>query len=118
MINYIIFLMQLAKITEGKMGVENYKIGRGVPTWRDGAAQSISFVVTEDCNLRCKYCYITHKSANNKMSFDVARNFIDYILSSKVHCGPAVILDFIGGEPFLEVDLIDQICDYFIIRTY
>ena len=100
------------------MGVENYKIGRGVPTWRDGAAQSISFVVTEDCNLRCKYCYITHKSTNNKMSFDVARNFIDYILSSKVHCGPAVILDFIGGEPFLEVDLIDQICDYFKIRTY
>ena len=52
------------------------------------------------------------------MSFDVARNFIDYILRSKVHCGPAVILDFIGGEPFLEVDLIDQICDYFKIRTY
>ncbi|HJC23204.1 MAG TPA: radical SAM peptide maturase, CXXX-repeat target family [Candidatus Eisenbergiella merdavium] len=97
---------------------ENYKIGRGVPTWRDGSAQSISFVVTEDCNLRCKYCYITHKSTNEKMSFDVARQFIDYILSGKVHCAPAVILDFIGGEPFLEVDLIDQICDYFKIKTY
>ena len=30
----------------------------------------------------------------------------------------AVILDFIGGEPFLEIDLIDQICDYFKIKAF
>lgn len=48
--------------------------------WGYGNAQSITFIVTEDCNLRCKYCYITHKSSNRKMSYDVAKKFIDYIL--------------------------------------
>lgn len=30
----------------------------------------------------------------------------------------SVILDFIGGEPFLEPELIEDICDYFKIRIY
>lgn len=101
-----------------KLITTNYKMGKGLSSWRDGSAQSITFVVTEDCNLRCKYCYITHKSTDNKMSFETARKFIDYILSGKVHCGPAVILDFIGGEPFLEIELIDRICDYFKVQAY
>jgi len=29
-----------------------------------------------------------------------------------------VVLDFIGGEPLLEVTLIEQIIDYFILTTY
>ena len=76
------------------------------------------FIVTEDCNLRCKYCYITHKSSNKKMSFEVAKKFIDYILSENIKYQDAVTLDFIGGEPLLEVELIDKICDYFKLQTY
>ena len=30
----------------------------------------------------------------------------------------AVTLDFIGGEPLLEIELIDKICDYFKLKTY
>lgn len=50
---------------EQKMN-ENYRIGSVQPEWGKGRAQTLTFVVTEDCNLRCKYCYITHKS-NGKM---------------------------------------------------
>lgn len=28
----------------------------------------------------------------------------------------AVTLDFIGGEPLLEIELIDKICDYFKLK--
>ena len=59
-----------------KLITTNYKMGKGLSSWRDGSAQSITFVVTEDCNLRCKYCYISHKSTDNKMSFETARKFI------------------------------------------
>lgn len=53
------------------------------------------------------------------MDFQVAKDFIDYILTSRsLDFSEAVILDFIGGEPFLEVDLIDKICDYFKIKAY
>ena len=27
------------------------------------------------------------------------------------------MLDFIGGEPLLEMDLIDKMCDYFILKN-
>lgn len=100
------------------MATQAYKVGTAVPTWRDGKAQTITFIVTEDCNLRCKYCYITHKAANKRMNFETARLFIDYILSDKFKRDEAVILEFIGGEPFIEVKLIDEICDYFKLKAY
>ncbi len=31
---------------------------------------------------------------------------------------PSVVWDFIGGEPFLEIDLIDKICDYLKIEMF
>ena len=47
------------------------------------------------------------------MSWPVAKDAIDYILQhEKDFPEESVVWDFIGGEPFLEIDLIDQICDY------
>lgn len=100
------------------MKEERYTVGKRLDDGDFSAAQSITFIVTEDCNLRCKYCYITHKASNKRMSFEVAKKFIDYILEEKIKYQDAVTLDFIGGEPFLEVDLIDKICDYFKLQTY
>jgi hypothetical protein len=56
------------------------------------------------------------------MPFEVAAKFIDMLLDNDentqqyidTRAKKAVILDFIGGEPFLEVELIDKICDYFV----
>ena len=96
---------------------EAYTLGKQMKQWNE-KAQSLTFIVTEDCNLRCKYCYITHKASNAKMSLEVAQKFIDYVLSGSIKMQEAVILDFIGGEPLLEVDLISQICDYFKIKAY
>ncbi|MBU5310456.1 radical SAM peptide maturase, CXXX-repeat target family [Tissierella carlieri] len=88
------------------------------PEWGGGNTQSIDFIVTEDCNLRCKYCYICHKKADKVMSFDTAKKFIDYLFSDTFTREPGAILGFIGGEPFLEVDLIDKIVDYFKMKSY
>ena len=59
---------------------ENYRIGSVQPEWGKGRAQTLTFVVTEDCNLRCKYCYITHKSNGKVLKLKTAKKFIDYIL--------------------------------------
>ncbi|MFQ9495856.1 MAG: hypothetical protein ACLR08_16225 [Dorea longicatena] len=37
---------------------------------------------------------------------------------NKIHRCQSIILDFIGGEPLLEAELIEDICDYFKIRSY
>lgn len=81
--------------------------------WKYGAAKDITFIVTKDCQLACKYCYLVGKNTKERMSWDFAKKAIDFILDNeKDFKEEAVIWDFIGGEPFLEIDLIDQICDY------
>lgn len=53
------------------------------------------------------------------MSFDIAKQAIDFILSHEDDFPEnGVIWDFIGGEPFLEIDLIDKICDYIRIELF
>ncbi len=73
----------------------------------------ITFIVTKDCQLACKYCYLVGKNATERMPWEIAKQAIDYILDREDEFQEeGVVWDFIGGEPFLEIDLIDQICDY------
>lgn len=83
--------------------------------------RTITFQVTDDCNLACTYCYQTNKN-DNVLKLEDAKKFIDMLLSAddtsneyiNPEISPAIIIEFIGGEPFLEIELIDQITDYFI----
>ncbi len=86
--------------------------------WQEGFAKSITFIVTKDCQLACKYCYLVGKNSKERMSWEVAKQSIDYILDYEDIKEESVIWDFIGGEPFLEIDLIDKICDYLKIEMY
>lgn len=88
-------------------------IKRHSDDWQAGQSKSITFIVTKDCQLACKYCYLVGKNTKERMSWDVAKHAIDYILDREEEFrDESVIWDFIGGEPFLEIDLIDRICDY------
>ncbi|MCQ2329175.1 MAG: radical SAM peptide maturase, CXXX-repeat target family [Paludibacteraceae bacterium] len=99
--------------------MENLKIRPEGKVWQDGVSKSITFIVTKDCQLACKYCYLVGKNSKERMSFETAKSAVDYILSHESQFTEAsVVWDFIGGEPFLEVDLIDRICDYIKIEMY
>ena len=81
-------------------------------------AYEITLQVTEDCCMACSYCYQLNKKPN-KMSLDNAKTFIDNLLTDSYTAvntknAFAVCLNFIGGEPLMEIDLIDNICEYFI----
>lgn len=87
--------------------------------WSEGLAKTITFIVTKDCQLACKYCYLVGKNSEERMSWEMAKQVIDYILYHENDFNEeSVIWDFIGGEPFLEIDLIDKICDYLKIEMY
>ena len=87
--------------------------------WLDGAAKSVTFIVTEACQLACGYCYLVGKNPDHRMDFDVARRTLDTLLGDRRSFPePGVMLDFIGGEPFIEMPLIERICDYFKVRAY
>ena len=81
--------------------------------WQAGTAKSITFIVTKDCQLAYKYCYLVGKNVRERMPWEVAQQAVDYILDHEAEMTEeSVVWDFIGGEPFLEIDLIDRICDY------
>lgn len=87
--------------------------------WKGGIAKNITFIVTKDCQLACKYCYLIGKNNKERMSFEIAKQAIDYILNNENEFKEdSVVWDFIGGEPFLEIDLIDKICDYLKIEMF
>lgn len=83
------------------------------------ATMEVTFQVTEACSLACSYCYQINKG-KKVMPLQTAKDFIDNLFDGKYKGyiseeeKPFIVLDFIGGEPFLEPELIEQICDYFV----
>ena len=73
----------------------------------------VVFIVTQDCQLRCNYCYLINKNNNKKMTWKSAKKIADFLLSLPV-IDDTVIFDFIGGEPLIEIGLISRISDYLV----
>lgn len=89
------------------------RIKENTQPWQGGISKNITFIVTKDCQLACKYCYLVGKNSKERMSWEVAKQAIDYILADEsTFSEESVVWEFIGGEPFLEIELIDKICDY------
>ena len=58
--------------------------------------------LTENCNLRCKYCYEKNKTTN-EMDYNTIKSIIDYeIKQNDIHSQ----INFYGGEPLLKKNLI------------
>lgn len=86
------------------------------------ACRSITFQITDDCCLNCSYCYQINKG-HKKMTPDIAKQAIDLLFKMYDdniedafinHTTKGLVIDFIGGEPFMNVELMDYILDYFI----
>lgn len=84
-------------------------------------ARSITFQVTDSCNMACDYCYEKNKGTR-MMTKDVAKRGVDLLFKMYDdnegtfinHNTKAIVLDFIGGETLLNIDVIDYTCTYFM----
>ena len=70
--------------------------------------------VSHDCNLRCRYCFAGQGIYGGKpqtMPFEVAKAAIDFLVKQS---GPRrhLELDFFGGEPLLNLDVVKQTVAY------
>lgn len=82
----------------------------------------VTLQVTDDCTCKCSYCYQTNKG-HNKMTKKIGRIIADILIemgntnddtkliNSKTS---GLVIFFIGGEPFLNIDVMDDFCHYFI----
>ena len=66
--------------------------------------------VTHDCNLNCIYCYQKHDKL--KMSFETAKKCIDWVFDNVPPEMDGIDIQFFGGEPLLEFELIQKIVEY------
>jgi sulfatase maturation enzyme AslB (radical SAM superfamily) len=74
---------------------------------------SIQVLTNLSCNLACDYCY--EKKYNRVNDADTVKRFMNYMFDK--HAEKSVCeLEFIGGESFLCVDLLDELTDY--ARTF
>ena len=92
----------------------------------DVNCRNITFQVTDDCCLNCSYCYQGHKG-HKMMSNETAKAAIDLLFrlydedkenAFINHHTKGLILDFIGGEPFMNVETMDYIVNYFMEECF
>lgn len=90
----------------------------------DGLAKCpvITLQITDDCCLNCSYCYQQNKG-HRMMTKEIAKTCIDRLFqlydeniedSIINHHAKGIIIDFIGGEPFMNIDIISYTSKYFL----
>lgn len=79
-----------------------------------GKRKQITLTLTQKCNLKCSYCYEENKTYRT-MEWETAKEIIDFELADSKY--EEYELDFFGGEPFLQFDLMKKIFEY-VNETY
>ena len=78
---------------------------------------NLTLELTEDCNLRCKYCIYNPSHANfreftkKKMTFETAKKAID-IFNDHTGYDEELYIGFYGGEPLMNYKLLKQCVEY------
>ena len=76
--------------------------------------KSMCLNIAHDCNLRCEYCFAAQGDfggARMLMPFEVAKSAINFLIekSAKRH---NLEVDFFGGEPLMNFDVVKQTVQY------
>jgi uncharacterized protein len=86
-----------------------------LPVWnKSTVVKALCLHIAHDCNLRCKYCfagtgeYMGHRSL---MSAEVGKKAIDFLLQNSGNRRNLEV-DFFGGEPLMNVQVIKDIVAY------
>ena len=71
--------------------------------------------ITNDCNLRCKYCYI-HKTHSNMPNCIIYQSIDKMLESCRKHNYSALTLMLVGGEPLMRFDTVKEIISYCLAK--
>ena len=81
---------------------------------RSTVVKALCLHVTHDCNLACRYCFAEEGEYHGQralMSFEVGKQALDFLIE---HSGNRTNLevDFFGGEPLMNWDVVKQLVEY------
>lgn len=75
--------------------------------------KSMCLHIAHGCNLKCRYCFAGEGEYHEKglMSFEVGKKALDYLVAAS-GSRRNLEVDFFGGEPLLNFDVVRQIVEY------
>jgi len=85
-----------------------------VPPRPETVVKALCLNVAHDCNLRCSYCFAStgdFKGERELMPFEVAQAAVEFLLRASKHRRQLEI-DFFGGEPLLNWDVVRRTVEY------
>lgn len=88
--------------TEDKF--DNYQLRRG-----DVPIKALCLNIAQSCNLRCRYCFAGdgNYGKDELMSYETAKSAVDFVVQNSYN-RENIEVDFFGGEPLLNWDVIKK----------
>ncbi|MBQ6633484.1 MAG: thioether cross-link-forming SCIFF peptide maturase [Ruminococcus sp.] len=76
--------------------------------------KAMCLIVSQDCNMRCKYCFAAqgdYGTGRRLMDLETGKKALDFLIEKS---GNRYFLevDFFGGEPMLNYDVVKQLVEY------
>ena len=81
---------------------------------RDSVVKALCLHIAHTCNLNCEYCFAGQGKYNGEdalMSFEVGKQAIDFLVKNSGR-RKNLEVDFFGGEPLVNFDVVKQIVKY------
>jgi len=101
--------------TQGKLFAEDkFKPSVSAIAKRNTVVKALCLHVAHTCNLNCEYCFASQGKYHGEralMSFEVGKRAIDFLVENsgdRYH----LEVDFFGGEPLMNFDVVKQIVAY------
>ena len=70
---------------------------------------AVHLTITQDCNFKCVYCFAPHRP--RYMSETTMRKALEFLLNPEI-CEKNINIEFFGGEPLLNIDILLNAADY------
>lgn len=101
-------------IDQGLLYTDDSQISMDMLEGRGAVIKAMCLHVAHDCNMACKYCFGDKGAFTGErslLSFETGKKAIDFLLS---HSGSRhnLELDFFGGEPLMNYDVVKELVLY------
>jgi len=105
----------LAEVKElERQGLLYSEAEENVPVFNEPVVKALCLLVTQDCNLRCAYCFADageYSTGRGLMSEATAKAAIDFLIRNS-GSRKNLEVDFFGGEPLMNFDVVKETVRY------
>jgi len=108
--------MEITTLLQGNLSLLSKAIAKRVIEKTIPPLNMMELFLTEACNLRCDYCFVATKRAYRRMSWEVAKRAIDFLMKESKEEKEVEIL-FFGGEPLLAFPLMRKVAEYAVQKA-